>query len=169
MSFLRPEIGEVTLLVYRECACGWWCATGEGAVAPICPSCGRSAMPLGGGKGQFVHGDGKSGRYHRGLGFVAFFTNEMRAVSLIGKVKQFLGISPATNPHLSVPMERGPYATESEITSQLDDREMPIEPLWESMPPWYPEPSDPDYPGGRWTDSGADEIRDTDPFREIEA
>ena len=41
MTFInpRPEVGEWSVLVYRECVCGFWCATGEGSRAPLCPDC----------------------------------------------------------------------------------------------------------------------------------
>lgn len=35
----RPAVGEWVLLVYRECVCGFWCATSEGSRAPKCPEC----------------------------------------------------------------------------------------------------------------------------------
>lgn len=67
---LRPRIGIEVLLVYRECPCGEWCATGEGSTAPICRLCGGEMCPV---------TTGETGDYRRryGLGFRAALANEI--------------------------------------------------------------------------------------------
>lgn len=154
-----PKIGEPVLLVYRECDCGWWCATGEGAVAPVCPCCGRNAFPLGG-VGRFTDASGEDiGRRNRGLAFAGFLTSEMNAVELIHKVWKFLrGPWPMTEAHETPRTE--PYAVAGEITDIAKRSGLPVDRLWGSTPPWYPPSADAD-PGdefGRWTPEGLDAI-----------
>ena len=43
-----PSLGQKRLLIYRECGCGAWLATPEGAIAPICSECDEMFQPLGG-------------------------------------------------------------------------------------------------------------------------
>lgn len=44
--FFYPPIDEPygLALVYRECPCGAWCATGEGERAPLCGHCGHPML-----------------------------------------------------------------------------------------------------------------------------
>jgi hypothetical protein len=83
---LRPLIGAETLLVYRECACGNWCATGEGAFAPRCGTCGEEMYPAGtavnkDGIPQFGDvNDRTDQRRIRGLAFRAVLANECALV-----------------------------------------------------------------------------------------
>lgn len=73
----RPLIGVETLLVYRECFCGNWCATGEGATAPICSECGGRMLP--GTAPDAV--DPREYRRVHGLGFRAKLANEIALAS----------------------------------------------------------------------------------------
>lgn len=74
---MRPMIGVPTLLVYRECYCGEWCATGEGALAPVCSACGGRMLPAGSGGNE--PGSVAAHEYRRvnGLGFRAALANEI--------------------------------------------------------------------------------------------
>jgi hypothetical protein len=81
--YAYPPFGVPILLVYRECPCGRWCATGEGAHHPVCENCGGYYVPGGGphrepdtseGPGETpmygpIDGDGREARRYRGLGF----------------------------------------------------------------------------------------------------
>lgn len=95
----HATIGSLTLLVYRECPCGKWCATGEAAPAPMCEECGGYFVPGGGphneamfGKIEATGGSYAESRQIRGLAFIAFLTSESGAVTAIAKVKRMLGL-----------------------------------------------------------------------------
>lgn len=90
----RPDIGSVALLVYRECKCGAWCATGEGEVAPIC-ACGGRYLPGGGPPGMYGRTDGADHhevRQLRRLGFTALFGYETAMSRLVGRLSQWMGL-----------------------------------------------------------------------------
>lgn len=121
-----PDFDERTLLTYRECMCGWWCATGEGDVAPICPCCGRSVMPA------------SIGSTER-LGFSAVLVQEREAVAR--------GNGPGRD-------ER--HFDPAEIGEDLMERGLPVIRLWGGSPPWYPPPGDldPGQKKSDWTAEG---------------
>lgn len=90
---MYPGVGRLTVLVYRECPCGRWCATGEGVEAPVCSACGGWYLPGGGPQGQFGSTDGSDpsfGRRTRGLGFAAVLMGEQVAVALARRVREGL-------------------------------------------------------------------------------
>lgn len=89
------RLGELQLLVYRECPCGRWCATGEGALAPYCRHCRGYYVPAGMAEvdGRPLFGvDEVENRRLRGLAFVAFLTSEVRAVGLLQRFRGLLGL-----------------------------------------------------------------------------
>lgn len=121
-SMTRPTIGGVVGLVYRECPCGDWCATGEGAHAPLCADCGGAYMPAGVGDpdvGPQFYETFEECRRERSLGFVALFTNEIQGFALVGKIHRLLGLTSARMNHDQGP-PRGPYYTEHERQSASD-------------------------------------------------
>lgn len=67
-----PAVGSLELLVYGECACGWRCACHEGALWPVCPSCGKQVCP----PPPHVARDQR-------LGCVAWLMNEQEAVARV--------------------------------------------------------------------------------------
>jgi hypothetical protein len=90
----RPRVGVPTFLVYRECPCGNWLCTGEGASAPACAACGGRFMPGGGPPGMYgdPRDDGIQSRRRRSLAFVGILTNEAGAVRLVHRIRGFLGL-----------------------------------------------------------------------------
>jgi hypothetical protein len=124
---MRPRLGEKILLVYRECLCGEWCATGEGAVAPLCPQCGRRMVPPGGPPGD------DRGEYRRehGLGFAGTLEREREAIKGI----PMRGSWESGNP--------SPHYDPEALKRRLEGWS-PTEPVWEPYdfdnttggPPW---------------------------------
>lgn len=111
----RPRIGQPTLLVYRECPCGDWCATGEGAVAPQCTNCDGLYLPPGGTvESPTTHDDWVESRRYRGLGFFASLCSEQGAVHLVSKALQDMGLMSRSDGrwHLTLATER--FATYAE-------------------------------------------------------
>lgn len=139
MSAFRPSVGQVALFVYRECACGSWCLTGEGAFPPLCGGCGRRMMPLGTAKmddGRPRFGsDFQEQRRIRGLGVVGLFTNEIAASGLLGKFRKMLGLFDAETHQTFYGYHREPYAAEREIEMSLPP-DCPKDRVWEGKPPW---------------------------------
>jgi hypothetical protein len=91
----KAALGEMQLLVYRECPCGRWCATAENGLAPMCDACGGFYVPGGGrreGEPQFGNSFGESRRLRR-LAFVGFLTLEMGAVKTVAKWQRLLGLT----------------------------------------------------------------------------
>jgi hypothetical protein len=88
----RPRVGTPTFLVYRECPCGNWLCTGEGASAPMCGACEGHFVPGGGPPGMYGDGDPMQSRRRRSLAFVGMLTSEAGAVSLVHRIYGFLGL-----------------------------------------------------------------------------
>lgn len=111
----RPQIGGLTLLVYRECPCGSWCATGEGARHPVCPDCGGRFVPGGGSsaEGPLFGSSSAEAREIRGLAFVAFLTAEIPAARLLARVQRWLGLWTDWGPTAEL-HGPGPYYTDAE-------------------------------------------------------
>jgi hypothetical protein len=112
----RPRVGAPTFLVYRECPCGNWLCTGEGASAPSCGACGGYFMPGGGPPGMYVTSDpddnGIQSRRRRSLAFVGMLTNEAGAVSLVHRIRGFLGFyGPGGRHDLTLASERAEEPT----------------------------------------------------------
>jgi hypothetical protein len=112
---IRPSIGVETLLVYRECACGNWCATGEGAMAPLCGECGEQMWPAGTavdaeGVPQFGDVEDRTEqRRMRGLAFRAVLANE---IALVGGKPLEVAVRLARQAYLDYRTE--PYLTPEE-------------------------------------------------------
>lgn len=104
------RLGDLHLLVYRECPCGRWCATGEGAHAPKCVNCDGYFVPGGGPRrderGPMFGADMDESMRLRRLSFVAFLTIEQGAVSMLARVRRFLGL--ITDDVLWIDRERVP-------------------------------------------------------------
>lgn len=137
MDIVRPRIGDLALLVYRECVCGEWCATGEGAGSPLCGRCGRRMV-------AFSVRD-RDARRERGLGFVAFLTQESGAVGVIAKVRGFLGIREAGWAHGGY-LDADRHYPADEVRDWLVERNVPTEAQFDShsedapnRPPWEAE------------------------------
>lgn len=94
-----PQLAAPTLLVYRECVCGWWCATGEGSSAPICPECGGFAVPGGGPRGRYGPTPDTSvphtGRRLYGLAFAAILGSEVEIMKPVSRFAAMFGFRAA--------------------------------------------------------------------------
>lgn len=118
------KIGELTLLVYRECPCGRWCATPEGAHAPMCGACGGYYVPAGTAeeKGLPMYGRTLSEqRRMRGLAFVGLLTLEMGAVTMLSRARHWLGLVTDDAHYLDRPAPKGRllYPLEAKAASDV--------------------------------------------------
>lgn len=119
----RPRLGDLQLLVYRECPCGNWCATGENSTAPKCEACDGYFVPGGGprdGEPMFGRDRGEAMRMRR-LGFIAFLTVETGAVRTLARLRKLLGLVTDDVHYLTraAPDDRLLY--ESEATQASDE------------------------------------------------
>lgn len=112
---LRPQKGVPTLFVYRECPCGDWVLTGEGAIAPICPACGGRYVPGGGPTDAVLPLYGRShaeSREIRGLGVIGYLGQEIPLARLVASLRATLGLAgpESSEPHFTE-AERGERPT----------------------------------------------------------
>ena len=92
MRVPKPSKGQRRLLIYRECECGDWLATHEGAIAPRCGDCGGEFLPLGGVSPRVPNtlpdpkelANWQVNRLKNSLGAAAQFVSESEAVDAMG-------------------------------------------------------------------------------------
>jgi hypothetical protein len=110
-----PRMGATQLLVYRECPHGCWCATGEGARAPLCAEHLAAMVPGGGPKGMFGAADGSDlhdVHVRRRLGFAAVFGYEQALVKAVLDYRKQVG--------LLVPMGDGTWSIGGHFEERRD-------------------------------------------------